>query len=85
MFDMGKKYPCIFLLNNHKNALRDNLIPFSWGEHGWGYHFASSPRKVIFFFKEFSLKKLFKCFFPSIFFMEGKQNLKKTSNLESIG
>jgi len=29
-------------------ARRGNLVPFSLGEHGWGYHFVSYPGKVLF-------------------------------------
>jgi len=29
-------------------ARQGNLVPFSLGEHGWGYHFASYLKKVPF-------------------------------------
>jgi hypothetical protein len=50
-----------------------------------GLPFCLLPKESHFLLKGYDLKKLFKWFFPSISFMEGKQNLKKTSNLESIG
>jgi hypothetical protein len=65
-----------------KNSLMEvipwsNLVPFSLGEHGWGYHFVSSLRKVLFSLGHLAWKSLPKAFFFIHFFHGRKIEFEK--------
>jgi hypothetical protein len=77
MFDLDNICPLNFLVKHLRTWSPNNLVPFSPGEHDWGYHFVSSLRKAPFSFRHLAWKICLESLFFHPFCSEEEIFLKK--------